>query len=84
MTQDTQDLAQSLAAHAAGFPAARVDASTREHLALDLVDGLAAILGGTRAPGVGELATVLAAQTGRGAAQRLPPRTVTPPSSPRS
>jgi 2-methylcitrate dehydratase PrpD len=65
------DLAQQLAAHAANFPSHRVDASVREHLALDLVDGLAAIVGGTRAPGVAELAKVLSAQAGPGTAQRF-------------
>jgi 2-methylcitrate dehydratase PrpD len=68
------DLAQALAAHAANFLSARVDASVREHLALDLVDGLGAILGGTRAPGVGELAKVLSAQAAPGAAQRFASR----------
>jgi 2-methylcitrate dehydratase PrpD len=65
------DLAQQLAAHAANFPTHRVDASVRDHLALDLVDGLAAIVGGARAPGVAELARVLSAQAGPGAAQRF-------------
>jgi len=65
------DLAESLAAHAATFPTERVDASVREPLALDLVDGLAAIIGGTRAPGVAELTRVLAAQAGPGTAQRF-------------
>lgn len=65
------DLAQPLAAHAAHFPAHRVDASVREHLALDLVDGLAAIIGGTRAQGVSELAAVLSAQSTSGVAQRV-------------
>ncbi len=65
------DLAELLAAHAADFPTHRVDSSVREHLALDLVDGLAATIGGTRAPGVAELAKVLAAQSGPGAAQRF-------------
>ena len=65
------DLAQHLAAHAENFPINRVDASVREHLALDLVDGLAAIVGGTRAPGVAELTKVLSAQAGPGTAQRF-------------
>jgi 2-methylcitrate dehydratase PrpD len=65
------DLAQPLATHAATFPAHRVDAGVRDHLALDLVDGLAAIIGGTRAAGVEELAQVLIAQAGPGNAQRL-------------
>jgi len=65
------DLVQPLAAHAADFPSNRLDASVRDHLALDLVDGLAAIVGGTRAPGVAELAKVLSAQAGPGAAQRF-------------
>jgi 2-methylcitrate dehydratase PrpD len=65
------DLAQPLAAHAATFPAHRVETSVRDHLAVDLVDGLAAILGGSRAPGVAELANVLSAQAGPGEAQRF-------------
>jgi 2-methylcitrate dehydratase PrpD len=65
------DLVQHLAAHAADFPTSHVDASVRDHLALDLVDGLAAIVGGTRAPGVAELTQVLSAQTGPGVAQRF-------------
>jgi len=65
------DLAQQLAAHAANFSAARVEPAVRDHLTLDLVDGLAAIIGGTRAPGVRELGNVLAAQAGPGSAQRF-------------
>jgi 2-methylcitrate dehydratase PrpD len=65
------DLAQHLAAHAANFPADRVAEGVRAHLALDLVDGLAAIVGGTRAPGVEELAQVLSAQSRPGPAQRF-------------
>ncbi|HEX5657012.1 MAG TPA: MmgE/PrpD family protein [Polyangiales bacterium] len=65
------DLAQHLAAHAANFPADRVDEPVRDHLALDLVDGLAAIIGGTRAPGVAELAQVRCAQARPGPAQRF-------------
>ena len=65
------DLVQHLAAHAAQFPIDRVDASVRDHLAVDLVDGLAAIIGGIRAPGVAELAAVLAAQSRVGGAQRF-------------
>jgi 2-methylcitrate dehydratase PrpD len=65
------DLAEHLAAHAADFPTHRVDSSVRDHLALDLVDGLAAIVGGTRAPGVAQLAKVLVAQAGPGQAQRV-------------
>jgi len=65
------DLVQPLAAHAASFPSHRVDARVRDHLALDLVDGLAAIIGGTRAPGVAELTKVLSAQAGPGTAQRF-------------
>jgi 2-methylcitrate dehydratase PrpD len=69
--QAMTDLAQLLATHAANFPAQRVEPAVRDHLALDLVDGLAAIIGGTRAPGVAELAKVLAAQTGPGSSQRF-------------
>ncbi|MGD0676679.1 MAG: MmgE/PrpD family protein [Polyangiaceae bacterium] len=65
------DLAQVLAAHAAAFPAHRLDPRVREHLALDLVDGLAATVGGVKAPGVAELANVLSAQSGPGNAQRF-------------
>ena len=65
------DLVQPLAAHAAHFSSQRVDTRVRDHLALDLVDGLAAIVGGTRAPGVAELTKVLSAQAGPGTAQRF-------------
>src|SRR5450432_2380978 len=65
------DLADHLAAHAADFPTHRVDSSVRDHLALDLVDGLATTVGGTRAPGVAQLAKVLVAQAGPGQAQRV-------------
>ncbi|MET0384752.1 MAG: MmgE/PrpD family protein [Polyangiales bacterium] len=65
------DLAHDLAKHAATFPTDHVDAAARDHLARDLVDGLAAILGGTRAPGVAELAQLLSAQTRPGPAQRF-------------
>lgn len=65
------DLAQLLATHAAAFPTERVEASVREHLALDLVDGLAAIIGGARAPGVAELTKLLVAQAAPGTAQRI-------------
>ena len=65
------DLAQDLAAHAANFSAHGVERSVRDHLALDLVDGLAAIVGGTRAPGIPELAQVLSAHARPGTAQRF-------------
>lgn len=65
------DLVQHLATHAVSFSSERVAVSVRDHLALDLVDGLAAIIGGTRAPGVAELATVLAHQARLGEAQRF-------------
>jgi len=65
------DLVQHLAAHAANFPVDRVDEHVRDHLALDLVDGLAASVGGTRAPGIAELAQVLSAQSRPGPSQRF-------------
>lgn len=65
------DLVHPLAAHAANFPVNRIDPSVAEHLALDLVDGLAATLGGARAPGVAELAQVLSAQARSGPSLRF-------------
>ena len=56
------DLASLLAEHVVSFPAHRVAADVRQHLALDLADSLAATLGGSRAAGIAELGEILQQQ----------------------
>ncbi len=60
-----------LAAHAANFPSDGVPAPVAEALALNLVDGLAATIGGSNAPGVSALANLLVAQSVTGEARRI-------------
>lgn len=65
------ELTRLLAAHAAHFPADGVSAPVADALALNLADGLAAIIGGSDAPGVGAVANLLAAQSASGEARRI-------------
>ena len=46
------DLTAALAAHSAHFRVGQLPEPVLTHLGLDLADGLAAIVGGSRAPGV--------------------------------
>ena len=50
------DLTEILAAHAADFPADGIAPDLAASLSRNLTDGLAAIVGGSTAPGVDELA----------------------------
>ena len=63
------DLAQSLADHAAAYPAEDVDAAVSSHIGLDLADTLAAAIGGSRSAGVRETLEVLAEDAPSGHSQ---------------
>lgn len=65
------ELTRLLATHAAEFPAARVSSPVGDALALNLADGLSAIIGGSRAPGVSALADLLARQAAPGRSRRI-------------